>query len=117
MNQQALQTTDVNNEPVKKELKIYKVKNSALFCVAYEGGGELPKELKQRWTSPKLAQEAIEQYEMAKELRIQAAAQRIVEEELRAAQELEEAEEAKRRAAEEVAEAKKRAKAAKSAKK
>jgi Fe-S cluster biosynthesis and repair protein YggX len=80
-NQQA-QTTEGS-----KEIKIYKVKNSALFCVGYEGGGQLPSELdKKRWTSPKLAQEAIDAWRDAKRLRIEAEKKRLLNEAARQAE-------------------------------
>jgi hypothetical protein len=45
-----------------KELKIYHVKNTALYKVAFTTGGELPAELQGMYTSPKFAQDAIEAY-------------------------------------------------------
>ena len=43
----------------KKEIKIVKIVNSSLFGLTFTSGGELPKELEGRYTSPKLAREAV----------------------------------------------------------
>jgi hypothetical protein len=45
-----------------KELKIVQIKNTALYGVQFTSGGELPKDLNQMFTSPKLAADAIERY-------------------------------------------------------
>lgn len=53
---------DTFKTPNGKELKIYHVKNTALYKVAFTSGGELPEELSGMYTSPKFAQDAIEAY-------------------------------------------------------
>lgn len=53
---------NTNTTPKGKEIKIYKVANSALYKVAFTDGGELPDSLKGRWTNPKLAQDSIDTY-------------------------------------------------------
>jgi hypothetical protein len=50
------------NSKVDKNLKICRVKNSGLFAIKFVGGGELPAELKAMWTTPQLAEAAIEKY-------------------------------------------------------
>lgn len=45
-----------------KELKIFQIKNSALYKVAFATGGELPPELDQMFTNPLIASKAIEKY-------------------------------------------------------
>jgi hypothetical protein len=46
-----------------RTLQIEKVDNSSLFQLRFQGGGELPDRLKdQHFTSPSLAQVAIEEY-------------------------------------------------------
>lgn len=56
-----IQTTDVSAEPVKhvKALRVEKVEGSGLVKVAYEGGGEVPDELKSHYTSSAEAHRAI----------------------------------------------------------
>lgn len=44
----------------RKEVKIGKVTNSALYGLAFTTGGELPPELSGRFTSPDLARKAVE---------------------------------------------------------
>lgn len=47
----------------RKELKVLKVDNTSLFGLGYEGGGELPDELKgAMWTSPVKAEKAAQAY-------------------------------------------------------
>lgn len=43
----------------KKEMKLSKVTNSALFQLAFTSGGELPKSLSGRYTSADLAVKAV----------------------------------------------------------
>lgn len=45
-----------------KNLKICRVKNSGLFAIKFTGGGEVPDDLKGMWTTPSLAEAAIEKY-------------------------------------------------------
>jgi len=45
-----------------KELKIYHVKNTALYKVAFTSGGELPEELSGMYTSPMFAEADIKAY-------------------------------------------------------
>lgn len=45
-----------------KKIKVYRVKNSGLFCINFADGGSLPKELQGMFTNPKRAQERIEDY-------------------------------------------------------
>lgn len=45
-----------------KELQVVKEVNSSLYRIKFEGGGELPKALSGRYTSTKLAQDAINNY-------------------------------------------------------
>lgn len=52
-----------NRSPNGKQMGIAKVKNSSLYCIKWEGGGELPDGLDgQRFTSADLAQKEIEAY-------------------------------------------------------
>jgi len=52
----------------KRTLQIVKVDNTALYAVKFDGGGALPDALDgHMWTSPVLAEEAIEQYESSQE--------------------------------------------------
>lgn len=53
--------------PNGKEIKIYQVKNTALYKPAFSSGGELPKELDQMFTSPQKAGEQIQKYLNSKE--------------------------------------------------
>lgn len=59
-------TTETKTEdkptPVKKELKSRLAKNTCLFEVYYEGGGELPKVLNSLYTTEAVAQRAIDAY-------------------------------------------------------
>ena len=53
----------LKEETEKKGFKVQLVENTALYQVAYIGGGELPAVLKgHRWTSPGLAQDAVNAY-------------------------------------------------------
>lgn len=45
-----------------KELGIFKVAGTALYCVAFKSGGECPSELKGMWTEPRAAEAAIKGY-------------------------------------------------------
>jgi len=45
-----------------KSIKIYNVKGTGLFCIAFASGGELPKELSGMYTSPSKAKAKIERY-------------------------------------------------------
>lgn len=64
----AISNDTPTNDPTRptlngKELKIYMVKGTSLYCVKFADGGELPKELKhQKFTSPKEANKAITAY-------------------------------------------------------
>ena len=52
----------------KRTLQIVKVANTSLYAVKYDGGGSLPEGLDgAMWTSPVLAQEAIDQHERGQE--------------------------------------------------
>ena len=44
----------------EKNLKIYRVKNSGLYCIKFTGGGQVPDALAGMFTSPMLAEKAIE---------------------------------------------------------
>jgi hypothetical protein len=48
--------------PNGKKIKIFHVKNSALYSVGFTSGGELPSELDQKWTAPYLAEKAARAY-------------------------------------------------------
>ena len=45
-----------------KKIKIYRVKNSGLFCINFESGGELPDGLQGMFTSPSEAEKKIHKY-------------------------------------------------------
>jgi hypothetical protein len=47
---------------VRKELEVYVDPAYAHFRIKYKGGGELPGELKGRYTHRELAEEAIQRY-------------------------------------------------------
>lgn len=49
-------------EVKRKPLKVGRKHGTSLFEVYFEGGGELPKELKGMYTSPTVAQAAIDGY-------------------------------------------------------
>jgi hypothetical protein len=49
-------------ETVRKELEVYVDPAYAHFRIKYKGGGELPGELKGRYTHRELAEEAIQRY-------------------------------------------------------
>lgn len=49
-----------------KELKVRKSASPGLFEAYYEGGGELPTALKGKYTSPRDAKQAINDYENSK---------------------------------------------------
>lgn len=46
----------------EKNLKIYRVKNSGLYAIKFVGGGQLPDDLSGMYTSPALAEKAIEKF-------------------------------------------------------
>ena len=48
--------------PNGKQLGIYHVKNTALYKVAFQSGGELPKELEGMWTDTSRAHDAAQKY-------------------------------------------------------
>lgn len=50
-----------------KELKVFKKTNTSLYFVQFEGGGNTPTELSGMWTTPQLAQTAIDKYLAKKE--------------------------------------------------
>lgn len=52
----------VKNKPLVKELKAFTKPNTTLFSVAFDGGGELPEQLKGTWNSKGLAEKAIKLY-------------------------------------------------------
>lgn len=45
-----------------KTIKIYRVKNTALYCINFSEGGSLPAELSGFYTSPSLADKAVKNY-------------------------------------------------------
>lgn len=50
-----------------RKLLIERVSNTALYGLRFEGGGELPDDMKDaHYTSPALAQAAVDEYESAK---------------------------------------------------
>lgn len=49
-------------KPVRKELKVGPKENTALYRVYYDNGGELPKCLSGLFTTPEVAQNAIDNY-------------------------------------------------------
>jgi len=52
----------VAETPNGKGIKIVQIQNSSLYGVTFADGGELPPELKGRWTSPDLAKKEIDKY-------------------------------------------------------
>lgn len=45
-----------------KKIKVYRIKNSGLFCINFAEGGTLPSALQGMFTNPKEAQKRIENY-------------------------------------------------------
>jgi hypothetical protein len=45
-----------------KAIKIYRIKNTGLYCAKFSQGGQLPPELTGMYTSPALVKEAIAKY-------------------------------------------------------
>ena len=58
-----------------KELKLFKVDNSSLFQWSFTSGGELPKELKGRFTGTREAVDAVDKANRRREAAVRAAVQ------------------------------------------
>jgi len=65
---------------MSKTFRIEPVPNSALVRIAFEGGGEVPDELKGAFTTPKIAQDAIRIWQLANPDRTQEPARVVARE-------------------------------------
>ncbi len=54
-------------KPPMKELKIFMKPNTALYSVAFVGGGELPQQLQGSWNNHSLAERAIGLYKAGRQ--------------------------------------------------
>lgn len=54
-----------------KEIGVFKVAGTALYCIAFKSGGEIPQDLKGMWTEPRSAEKAITGYLAKQELEVQ----------------------------------------------
>lgn len=67
-NDTVAENTKSSFTPNGKEIKIFQKKGTALYCIRFADGGELPAELNnQMFTTPKEAQKAIDAYIARKE--------------------------------------------------
>ena len=57
-----------NTLPSGKELGVFKVANSSLYCIKFTSGGQLPAELDGKWTDAYQAQKTITAYLAKKEV-------------------------------------------------
>jgi hypothetical protein len=59
-----------------KEIGVYKVAGTSLYCIAFKSGGEIPADLQGKWTEPRAAERAIVGYLMKQEVAAQQKAEK-----------------------------------------